>query len=99
MIEDTNYAILLLWNDEFVITKGTINLMNEIKSQRQIIQVGNSLATTIPANIARKLKVQKGDAIDVSFRNDIQLDDQFFQSLETVIDQFNGALNQLRGEQ
>ena len=72
--------------------------MNEIKSQRQIIQVGNSLAITIPANIARKLDVQKGDAIDVSFRNDIQLDAQFFQSLETVIDQFEGILDQIQGD-
>lgn len=72
--------------------------MNEIKSQRQIIQVGNSLAITIPANIARKLEVQKGDDIDVSFRNNVQLDAHFFQSLETVIDQFEGTLNQLQGD-
>lgn len=72
--------------------------MNEIKSQRQIIQVGNSLAITIPANIARKLQVSKGDAIDVSFRNDVQLDDQFYSSVATVIDQYDGALNMLRGE-
>lgn len=72
--------------------------MNEIKSQRQIIQVGNSLAITIPANIARKLAVQKGDEIDVSFRNDTQLDAQFFQSLETVIDQFETALNRIGGK-
>ncbi|MCH5461880.1 AbrB/MazE/SpoVT family DNA-binding domain-containing protein [Lactobacillus sp. LC28-10] len=72
--------------------------MNEIKSQRQIIQVGNSLAITIPANIARKLAVQKGDEIDVSFRNDTQLDAQFFQSMETVIDQFESALNQIGGK-
>ncbi|KRK97536.1 hypothetical protein FD04_GL001565 [Secundilactobacillus odoratitofui DSM 19909 = JCM 15043] len=72
--------------------------MNEIKSQRQIIQVGNSLAITIPANIARKLDVQKGDAIDVAFRNNIQLDNQFYTTLNAVIDQFDGALTQLRGE-
>lgn len=42
--------------------------MNEIKSQRKIIQVGNSLAVTIPANVAHKLKVDKGDMLDVAFR-------------------------------
>ncbi|GAA3618874.1 AbrB/MazE/SpoVT family DNA-binding domain-containing protein [Secundilactobacillus similis] len=72
--------------------------MNEIKSQRQIIQVGNSLAITIPANIVHKLKLQRGDAIDVAFRNDIQLDDEFYQSLTAVTDQYQGSLDLLRGE-
>lgn len=72
--------------------------MNEIKSQRQIIQVGNSLAITIPANIARKLDVQKGDEIDVAFRNNVQLDEQFYQSLDHAINQYDMALSQLRGD-
>lgn len=84
---------------EFVITEGMFLTMNEIKSRRQIIQVGNSLAITIPANIARKLNAQKGDEIDVTFRNDVQLDDQFYSSLDRAINQYDLTLDQLRGDE
>lgn len=73
--------------------------MNEIKSRRQIIQVGNSLAVTVPANIARKLNLQKGDEIDVAFRKNVQLDDQFYSSVDHVIEQYGLTLKQLRGDE
>ncbi|ANZ62242.1 hypothetical protein AYR62_07400 [Secundilactobacillus paracollinoides] len=71
--------------------------MNEIKSQRKIIQVGNSLAVTIPANVAHKLKVDKGDMLDVAFRKNNQLDDEFEAGLDAAMAQYDDALEILNG--
>ena len=44
----------------YVYTKGSIELkMNELK----IRKVGNSLAVTVPVNIASQMKVSEGDAV------------------------------------
>ncbi|MFD0896272.1 AbrB/MazE/SpoVT family DNA-binding domain-containing protein [Loigolactobacillus binensis] len=72
--------------------------MDEITTIRKVVRAGNSLAVTIPAADIKKLKLKKGDRVQITVTKqaDAPLDDDFQAALIQATTQYANTLEKLR---
>ena len=62
---------------------------------QKIIRVGNSIAVTIPQNVAKEKKLKVGDSVNFSIDPVFTADSQIHDLTQKLIDQYRSALEEL----